>query len=89
MADVNVALGLVCKHYLERIVEGKSPQEALSLTEKAFPTCVSVKSDLEKGIQFWNQLYQGIQVLSKAESIHSSTFDMFRNTDQWLQKNIF
>ncbi|RCH91950.1 hypothetical protein CU098_001354, partial [Rhizopus stolonifer] len=89
MADVNVALGLVCKHYLERITEGKSPLESLSLTEKAFPTCESVKSDLEQGFQFWNQLFEAVQTLFKTESIHSTTLDMFQGANQWLQKNRF
>lgn len=86
LADPNVALGLVCKYYLERIVEGQSAAEALASTEKAFPTCISVKSDLEKGFQFWDQLFQAIQTLQKAQSISSSTFDMFSGANAWLSK---
>lgn len=86
MADVNVALGLVCKFYLERIVEGQSAVEALASTEKAFPTCNSVKSDLEKGFSFWNQLYTAIESLEKAKSIEKSTFEMFQGANEWLQK---
>ncbi|CAO3618472.1 unnamed protein product [Mucor hiemalis] len=89
LADSNVALGLVCKHYLERIVEGQSAVEALTSTEKAFPTCISVKADLEKGFQFWNQLFQSIQTLQKAQSISSTTFDMFSDANVWLCKNKF
>jgi GTP1/Obg family GTP-binding protein len=89
LADVNVALGLVCKHYMERVVEGQSPTEALALTEKAFPTCISVKSDLEKGFRFWDQLFEAIQSLSKTQSINATTFEMFHNANTWLQKNKF
>jgi hypothetical protein len=89
LADPNVALGLVCKYYLERIVEGQSAVEALSSTEKAFPTCISVKSDLEKGFQFWSQLIQAIQTLHSAQSISPSTFDMFSGANDWLNKNKF
>ncbi|KAI8645014.1 temperature dependent protein affecting M2 dsRNA replication-domain-containing protein [Parasitella parasitica] len=86
LADVNVALGLVCKFYLERVVEGKSAAEALELTEKAFPTCNSVKSDLEKGFAFWSQLFTAIETLDKARSIEKSTFEMFLGANEWLQK---
>lgn len=86
MADVNVALGLVCKHYLERTVEGQSAAEALAATEKAFPTCQSVKSDLEKGFAFWKQLYAAIESLDKAKSVEKSTFEMFQGANDWLQK---
>ncbi|KAL7309521.1 hypothetical protein PS15m_010389 [Mucor circinelloides] len=86
LADVNVALGLVCKHYLERIVEGQSATEALASAEKAFPTCNSVKSDLEKGFAFWKQLYAAIESLDKAKSIEKSTFEMFHSANEWLQK---
>jgi GTP1/Obg family GTP-binding protein len=89
LADTNVALGLVTKHYLERIVEGKSAVEALQLTEKAFPTCISVKSDLAKGFQFWNSLFAAIQQLQKAQSITPTTFDMFSGANDWLIKNKF
>lgn len=89
LADPNVALGLVCKHYLERIVEGQSALEALSMTEKAFPTCVSVKSDLENGFEFWHQLFQAVQTLFKTKSMSSTTFDMFLGANEWLNKNTF
>lgn len=89
LADTNVALGLVAKYYLEGIVEGKSAADALQLTEKAFPTCVSVKSDLEKGYQFWNALYQAIQALAKAQSISSTTLEMFSDANDWFTKNKF
>lgn len=89
MADVNVALGLVCKHYLERIVEGQSTAEALVSTEMAFPTCISVKSDLQKGFRFWDQLLEAVQSLSKTQSINTTTFEMFHGANAWLQKNKF
>ncbi|KAG2214324.1 hypothetical protein INT47_000880 [Mucor saturninus] len=89
LADPNVALGLVCKFYLERIVEGQSALEALSLTEKAFPTCISVKSDLETGFEFWNQLFQAVQTLLKAKSMTSTTFEMFAGANEWLNKSKF
>lgn len=84
-----MALGLVCKHYLERVVEGLSPTEALASTEKAFPTCACVKSDLEKGFRFWDQLLQAVQSLSKTQSINTATFEMFHGANTWLQKNKF
>lgn len=89
LADPNVALGLVCKYYLERKVEGHSGLDALAMTEKAFPTCVSVKNDLEMGFEFWRQLFQAVQVLEKTQSITSSTFDMFNSANQWLEQNKF
>lgn len=89
LADPNVALGLVCKYYLERIVEGQSAVEALSMTEKAFPTCISAKSDLEKGFEFWHQLFQAVQTLEKAKSITPTTFDMFSGANEWLNKSKF
>ncbi|CEG64051.1 hypothetical protein RMATCC62417_01095 [Rhizopus microsporus] len=89
MADVNVALGLVCKHYLERIVEGQSPVEALASTEKAFPTCVSVKEDLETGFQFWTRLLEAVRVLFKTNTISADTFNMFSNANEWLQNRKF
>ncbi|MBM6387603.1 MAG: hypothetical protein JSY10_27085 [Paenibacillus sp.] len=89
MADPNVALGLVCKHYLERIVEGQSPVEALSSTEKTFPTCICVKSDLEKGFEFWQQLFKAVESLEKSQSITANTFNMFADANQWLNQNKF
>ncbi|KAG2236720.1 hypothetical protein INT48_000718 [Thamnidium elegans] len=89
LADPNVALGLVCKHYLERIVEGQSPVEALSSTEKTFPTCICVKSDLEKGFEFWQQLFKAVESLEKSQSITANTFNMFADANQWLNQNKF
>ncbi|CEI85850.1 hypothetical protein RMCBS344292_00299 [Rhizopus microsporus] len=89
MADVNVALGLVCKHYLERIVEGQSAIEALASTEKAFPTCVSVKEDLETGFQFWTRLLEAVGILFKTNTISADTFNMFSNANEWLQNRKF
>lgn len=86
LTDHNVALGLVCKHYLERVVEGQTPLEALTSTEKAFPPCVSVKGDLEKGFRFWKQLIVATESLIKEDSITSATFDMFKDANAWLEK---
>jgi hypothetical protein len=86
MSDVNVALGLVAQHYLESRASGQSAQDALLSTEKSFPTCVSVKSDLERGFQFWNNLMEAVQLLSDAGAMDKSVLPMFIDADQWLQE---
>ncbi|KAI8887864.1 hypothetical protein K501DRAFT_174508 [Backusella circina FSU 941] len=85
MSDVNVALGLVAQHYLESRASGQSTQDALLSTEKSFPTCVSVKSDLERGFQLWSNLMEAVQLLFDAGEIDRSILTMFTDADQWLQ----
>lgn len=82
-----MALGLVCKHYLERVVEGQTPSEALNSTEKAFPTCVSVKQDLQRGFKFWKQVVAATGLLVKEEAITSDTFEMFKGANTWIEKD--
>ncbi|CAO3685598.1 unnamed protein product [Rhizopus stolonifer] len=89
MADVNVALGLVCKHYLEKTIEGQSPSEALASTERAFPTCSSVQTDLNLGFQFWKRLVESIELLHKINAISLDTFTMFTDANQWLRTKRF
>ncbi|KAG1559523.1 hypothetical protein G6F46_002736 [Rhizopus delemar] len=85
MADVNVALGLVCKHYLERIVEGQPPSEALAHTEKAFPTCSSIQADLDIGFQFWKKLVESMELLHRMNTISLETWTMFTDANEWLR----
>ncbi|KAI8994545.1 temperature dependent protein affecting M2 dsRNA replication [Pilobolus umbonatus] len=83
--DNNVALGLVCKFYLEMVVEGNSPLQALQLTEKTFPVCKSVKKDLENGFRFWSNLVEAVHTLYKAKSIKKDTLTMFIHANDWLE----
>ncbi|KAI8979044.1 temperature dependent protein affecting M2 dsRNA replication [Mycotypha africana] len=87
MSDHNVALGLVCKYYLEQFVEGKSLSEALKATENAFPTCQNVKDDLKQGFKFWQLLIKAVNILVIEESIDIAIGDMFKNADKWLEQN--
>lgn len=80
LTDVNVALGLVAKHYLEQ-----TGPDALQATESAFPTCASVKNDLDKGFQFWKGLVTGLEAVRDAKYLSEETYAMFVEADQWLQ----
>lgn len=89
MSDVNVALGLVAKHFLEQTVASNgstTTEAALSSTESTFPTCVSVKDDLEKGFRFWEALVMGLQPVRESGSISETTYAMFVEANEWLQQ---
>ena len=82
-SDVNVAMGLVSKHYLEQTVGSTNPDKdaALSATESAFSVCNSVKSDLTQAFQFWDGLVSGIRAIKDTVEIAN----MFLEADEWLQ----
>ncbi|KAF7727596.1 hypothetical protein EC973_007357 [Apophysomyces ossiformis] len=79
LSDSNVSLGLVTKHYLSQT------QNALAVTETAFSACSSLKSDLSKGFQFWDGVFNGVKVLREAGSISEATYMMFSEANDWLK----
>ncbi|KAI9315270.1 temperature dependent protein affecting M2 dsRNA replication [Dichotomocladium elegans] len=81
-SDVNVAMGLVTKHYLEQTLSADN-KAALASTEAAFPVCASVKRDLEKGFAFWNALVAGISAIKDSDEVDPT---MFLEANEWLQK---
>ncbi|ORY95728.1 temperature dependent protein affecting M2 dsRNA replication [Syncephalastrum racemosum] len=86
-SDVNVAGGLIAKHYLEHMISGTaSSQEALSKTESVFTSCGHVKADLERGFRFWQGLVLGIKAVKDSGDITEDTYNEFVEADQWLQK---
>ncbi|KAI9243738.1 temperature dependent protein affecting M2 dsRNA replication [Phascolomyces articulosus] len=82
-SDVNVAMGLVSKHYLEQTVGNNNPDKnaALSTTESTFSVCNNVKSDLTQAFQFWDGLVAGIRAIKDKVEIAN----MFLEADEWLQ----
>ncbi|CAO3649485.1 unnamed protein product [Cunninghamella echinulata] len=82
--DTNVALGIVANHYLKQVLENDTAK-ALSSTESSFPTCSNLKSDLQKGVTFWNGLIAGVKVLKDAKKLDDDTYAMFVDANEWLQ----
>ncbi|KAI9301224.1 temperature dependent protein affecting M2 dsRNA replication [Cunninghamella echinulata] len=82
--DTNVALGIVANHYLKQVLENDTTK-ALSSTESSFPTCSNLKSDLQKGVTFWNGLITGVKVLKDAKKLDDDTYAMFMDANEWLQ----
>ncbi|KAI8374336.1 temperature dependent protein affecting M2 dsRNA replication [Radiomyces spectabilis] len=83
MTDINVALGLVVKHYLEQTLD--NGVDAMDSTEKTFPSCTEIKADMQKGFQFWDSVMAGVKTLKEAKSISEVTYTMFVEADNWLQ----
>lgn len=83
VADMNAAMGMVAKHYLENTVKEDSNAKALEATEKVYSIAVNLNKDLNKGFDFWDHVMKGIKVLKEAKSFEE-TCNMFLEADAWL-----
>ncbi|CAO3607556.1 unnamed protein product [Cunninghamella blakesleeana] len=84
--DNNVALGIVANHYLKQVLDNNNDNEKAYLsTESHFPTCSNIKTDLQKGFEFWNGLMEGVKVLKDAKKLDDETYAMFTDANEWLQ----
>lgn len=81
-SDVNVAMGLVTKQYLEHTLSSDAGV-AIQAVESAFPLCKSVKQDLEQAFKFWDGLVAGLNAVKDTESEAAT---MFLEANEWLQK---
>ncbi|CAO3674388.1 unnamed protein product [Umbelopsis vinacea] len=84
VADMNAAMGMAVKHYLENAAKEGSNAKALEATEKVFTTASDLNGDLNKGFDFWDHLIKGIKVLKAAKSFEE-TCNMFLEADAWLR----
>jgi hypothetical protein len=84
VADMNAAMGMAVKHYLENAAKEGSNAKALEATEKVFTTASDLNRDLNKGFDFWDHLIKGIKVLKAAKSFEE-TCNMFFEADAWLR----
>lgn len=80
--DVNVAMGLVTKHYLEHTLSSDA-SVAIQAVESTFSLCTSVKQDLEQAFNFWDGLVAGLEAIKDTESEAAA---MFLEANEWLQK---
>jgi hypothetical protein len=83
VADMNAAMSMVAKHYLENTVKEDSNAKALEATEKVYSIAVNLNKDLNKGFDFWDHVMKGIKVLKEAKSFEE-TCNMFLEADAWL-----
>ncbi|CDH60807.1 xpg i-region protein [Lichtheimia corymbifera JMRC:FSU:9682] len=81
-SDVNVAMGLVTKQYLEHTLSSDAGV-AIQAVESAFPLCKSVKQDLEQAFKFWDGLVAGLNAVKDTESEAAT---IFLEANEWLQK---
>lgn len=81
-SDVNVAMGLVTKHYLEHTLSSDA-SVAIQAVESTFSLCTSVKQDLEQAFNFWDGLVAGLEAIRDTESEAAA---MFLEANEWLQK---
>jgi hypothetical protein len=89
--DANTGLGIVIKTYLERVLEislGKEPAtvvaDALHYVEGTFTGCSQIKTDLQRGIRFWEQLVAAVKVLKAEKTIQHDLYQQFVDADQWF-----
>jgi len=65
--DANTGMGIIIKTYLENIIilskenDGKGTMrsfisETLKKLEETFTGCINVKTDLENGLAFWDEV---------------------------------
>jgi hypothetical protein len=87
LTDTNVALGIVTQHYLEQCLDTDN-KAALASTEAIFTTCTNIKSDLMKGVAFWNGLIAGVAILKETGKISDETYTMFTDANDWLQPKV-
>ncbi|CAG8438708.1 9726_t:CDS:10 [Diversispora eburnea] len=96
--DVNTGLGIIVMTYLENVIavtkdnENKSTNnslinDALKKIEETFTSCINVKSDLENGFLFWDEIIVAIKSLKNAknaEVISNEISSQFLNANIWL-----
>lgn len=82
-----MALGIVTQHYLEQCLDTDN-KTALASAEAIFTTCINIKSDLMKGVAFWNGLIAGVAILKETGKISDETYTMFTDANDWLQPKV-
>ncbi|KAL1919389.1 uncharacterized protein VTP21DRAFT_2082 [Calcarisporiella thermophila] len=85
LQDVNDALGIVSKTYLDRVLSSEmTKEEAAKNVEEVFTACKNVRGDLKSGFQFWDKVVAGVKVLVEGGAISKELGGQFEEADRWL-----
>ncbi|CAG8489148.1 3402_t:CDS:10 [Paraglomus brasilianum] len=94
LTDVNTAMGIITKTYLEQTIslsklnEGKVTHthvsDASRKIQNIFTACADVKADLINGFAFWDELIVALKQLRASDSISLDFASQFFNANQWL-----
>ncbi|CAG8439730.1 12089_t:CDS:10 [Ambispora leptoticha] len=97
--DVNTGLGIIAKTYLENIITSSAENgnkisefrinETLKKLDELFTACVDVKSNLNDGFSFWDEVIVAVKSLKSSDDISNDLASQFLNANQWLSARRF